>query len=166
MEELVRLISTSEGDVYHISLFEDFTLVSDRMIENLGDVRLVGIDLRRLKGDNPTNLSVLKAIEDVIAEVFLANDNIIVFYYCDFLNPIPYTRRNAMPPQEYRSRMFERMFQRYVTQKNISDIGLSVFTVEGIGEKYYFHLIHRKVHAHLARSISKDLKEGLSKPQS
>ena len=164
MDSFVRLLSTTEGDVYHISLSEDKTLLSDRVREYIRDIKLVGIDLRRLAGTNITLQPVLNAIEKIIADYFLSRNDVMIFYYCDFLNPIPNTKKNAMPPQEYRSKLFEKMFQRYTKHKGLNKVRLSVFTVEGINETYYFHLIYRDVHADYASAISKDIREGLSKP--
>lgn len=165
MENFIRQFSTSEGDIYHITLSEDTSLLSPELKHFLHDVKLIGIDLRRLAGSHTTNQSVLKAIEEVVADYFLSKDDVMIFYYCDFLNPIPKTLKNAMPPQEYRSRLFEKMFQRYTKQHGINNVRLAVFTVEGIGETYYFHLIYRNVHSLYALAISQDIKEGLSKPE-
>lgn len=68
-----------------------------------------------------------------------------------------------MPPQEYRSRLFDNMFQRYSQQHGIADVRLSVVEINGINEKYYFHIIYREVHSLLAAMIGNDLKEGFDK---
>ena len=68
-----------------------------------------------------------------------------------------------MPPQEYRSRLFEKMFQRYVRHHDIDNVRLSVVEVNGINEKYYFHVIYREGHSMLASMIGSDIKEGLEK---
>ena len=124
---------------------------------------LVGIDLRRLEGRHATGHSVLAAIENAIAEFFLHYEDVIICYYCDFINPIPRTTKNTMPPQEYRSRLFDRMFQRYTKQRSIGDVRLSVVEINGINEKYYFHVIYRERHSMLASLIGNDLQEGYSK---
>ena len=68
-----------------------------------------------------------------------------------------------MPPQEYRSRLFDKMFQRYTRQNGIIDIRLSVVEINGINEKYYFHVIYRETHSLLASIIGHDLQEGYDK---
>ena len=73
------------------------------------------------------------------------------------------TSKNTMPPQEYRSRLFEKMFQRYVNLHNLSNVRLSVVEINGINEKYYFHVIYRESHLVLASMIGSDLKEGFGK---
>ena len=59
----------------------------------------------------------------------------------DFITPIPKTKKNKMPPQEYRSRLFDVMFQRYVKLHGIRGVRLSVVEVNGINEIYYFLFI-------------------------
>lgn len=68
-----------------------------------------------------------------------------------------------MPPQEYRSRLVDKMFQRYCQQHRITDIQLSVVEINGVNEKYYFHVIYRKKHSLVASMIGGDLKDGFDK---
>jgi len=163
MENLVRIFKSPDGDVYHITLSEDTGVLSSEALEALKDITVVGIELRRLSGSHATGLEVLTAIEDTVAELFLKNSNVMVCYYCDFINPIPRTTKNSMPPQEYRSRLFDRMFQRYTKQRGIGGIRLSVVEINGVNEKYYFHVIYRETHSFLATIIGHDLKEGFDK---
>lgn len=163
MEDFVRIFQTSTGDVYHITLSEDHSVLSVEAIDALKDVSIVGIELRRLAGRNATGQEVLAAIESTIAEHFVSHENSIICYYCDFINPIPRTKKNSMPPQQYRSLLFDRMFQRYTKLHGITDVRLSVVEVNGINEKYYFHVIYREKHSLLASMIGRDLKEGFDK---
>jgi hypothetical protein len=48
MEDFVRIFQTSTGDVYHITLSEDNSVLSAEAIDALKDVSIVGIELRRL----------------------------------------------------------------------------------------------------------------------
>ena len=101
MEPFVRIFRSSTGDVYHITLSEDHGVLSSEAFDTLNDVNIVGIELRRLAGRNATGQEVLSAIENIIAEFFIEHENAIICYYCDFINPIPHTSKNSMPPQEY-----------------------------------------------------------------
>lgn len=163
MEDFVRIFKSPEGDIYHITISKDTGILSENAVNSLKDVTLVGIDLRRLEGKHATGYNVLAAIEQTVADYLLQHENVIICYYCDFINPIPLTTKNTMPPQEYRSRLFDKMFQRYTRQKGISDVRLSVVEINGVNEKYYFHVIYRECHSMLATLIGSDLKEGLSK---
>lgn len=163
MEGFVRAFSTQQGDILQISFSEETNLLSKEAISHLGDIKLVGIELLRVKGTNTIGTNVLHYIEESVSEVFSLCNNVMIVYYCDFISPIPKTNKNAMPPQEYRSRLFENMFRRYIKHNRIRDIRLSVITISGIDETYYFHLIYRDTHAMQASIISNDIKEGYSK---
>lgn len=163
MEDFVRIFKSPNGDVYHISLSENNDLLPVGALEALGKVRVAGIDLRRLSGNHVTGQEVISALVNTIADFFFQDENVMICYYCDFLNSIPNTTKNTMPPQEYRSRLFERMFQRYVKQHGISNVRLSVVEVNGLNEKYYFHVIYRENHSMLAAMIGSGLKEDFDK---
>ena len=163
MVEFVKVFKSSEGDVYHITLSQETSILSFKTLDAIKDTTLIGIDLRRLEGRHATGHAVLAAIEKTIADFFLRNKDVVICYYCDFINPIPRTTKNAMPPQEYRSRLFRRMFQRYIKQNHIHDVLLSVVEVSGINESYYFHVIYRDEKADIAAMIADDLREGYSK---
>ena len=45
----------------------------------------------------------------------------------------------------------------------MTDVCLSVVEINGINEKYYFHVIYQEVHSLLASMINQDLKEGFDK---
>ncbi len=60
-------------------------------------------------------------------------------------------------------KLFDRMFQRYTKQRGIKDIRLSVVEINGINEKYFFHVIYKEAHSFLASVIGHDLKEGFDK---
>ena len=163
MDDFVRIFRSSTGDVYHITLSEDHSVLSSRTIGTLRNVSIVGVELRRLAGCNTTGQEVLTAIEGTIADFLAEHKNAIICYYCDFINPIPHTSKNTMPPQEYRSRLFANMFQRYSHRHGLTDVRLSVVEINGINEKYYFNVIYREIHSLLASMIGRDLKEGFDK---
>ena len=163
MESFIREIATSRGDIYRIRLSEEDGLLSKNVQHLIGDTHIMGIELLRIKGKETASHITLKSIEDFIAEIFGKSENLIIMYYCDFINPIPHTNKNAMPPQEYRSRLFENMFKRYAHLHHINDVRLSVVEVNGLNETYYFHLIYREKHTLFASLIGNDIKEGYSK---
>lgn len=110
----------------------------------------------------PTGHAVLSQIENVIADTFLRYPNAIICFICDFISPIPATRK-AIPPQQYRSILFTRMFERYVSHHPIGSVMQSVLTIGGIGEDYYIHIIARSEHVKFLNIISEDIRTGYSK---
>lgn len=163
MTSFIREITTQQGDVLRVGLSFERRLLSSEALELIGETELMGVELLRIAGNKTIGHDALQAIEEFIAGVFDRNDNLMIFYFCDFINPIPKTSKNKMSPQEYRSRLFEKMFERYVHLHNMNDVHLSVITVDGIDETYYFHLIYRGIHEKFASIINSDIKEGYSK---
>ena len=163
MEDYVKQLFSSNGDIVHITLSENTILFSEETIQLIGDVKLVGVDLRRLAGKSSVSQNMLAAIEKVIADFYMVRNNTMIFYYCDFINPIPNSQKTDIPPQEYRSNLFKLMFDRYVSQHNINNIHLSIITAKGIDETFYFHLIYKDEQAPLVPIISQDIKEGYEK---
>ena len=74
------------------------------------------------------------------------------------------TMKKDMSVQEYRSRLFSRMFERYVAQHHITDIFNRVTTIEGVAENYYFHIIARRHHLVFADTISANIQKDFGKP--
>ena len=158
-----RDIILPEGDIIRVTLSEEQGIVSGAARQLAGNVRLMGVELQRVSGNNMIGLNALRAVEEFIADVFSKGNDAMIMYYCDFLNPIPRTNKNTMPPQKYRSLLFENMFRRYTRTKRIDDVCLSVVEVSGINETYFFHLIYRKFQSAEALIIANDIKEGYSK---
>lgn len=124
---------------------------------------MLTIDLGRVKGSHYTSNRILNLIVEEIAKVFIANKRAIICYYCDFISPIPHTKKN-ISQQEYRSILFTRLYERYVSVKKISNVNQQVVTIDGGNEeKYYVHFIFRDDDSQYIPIISKDLKDAYSK---
>jgi len=162
----VYTIRSEEGDEYKLQFTTDRSgIVANVLldkIENHG-LFIVEIGLGRTKGVNVTNHRVLAQIEQCIADVLLGNPNFMLVFFCDFISLLPSMNKN-MSVQEYRSRLFSRMFERYVAQHHITDIFNRVTIVEGVAENYYFHIIARKRHLVYADMISAGIQKDFGKP--
>lgn len=158
----VYQITSENGDEYKISLSQnDWLNLSGEIKEQFG-LDLISIELMRVSGNAITSSRTLATIEQLIADEFFSNPEAILFYYCDFLNPIPATSKKLLP-QEYRSRLFSDMLQRYISQHNIQGFSEVVTVVEGIDEPYYFHLICRDHHLAKVQQIASKLQADFSK---
>lgn len=92
-------ISTRKGDEYRIMLSDaDVSMlaqkVRDTLVDNNIDISEIFID--RIRGDESTAQEVLHAITGRIADLFAENVNLILYYSCDDMNPIP--SRNTKRP--------------------------------------------------------------------
>lgn len=162
----VYTIRSEKGDEYKLQFSTERSgVIANDILDWFEDqgVVVVEIGLERSKGLGFTNHRVLAEIERCISEVILNNPNVILFFFCDFISLLP-TMRKDMSVQEYRSRLFSRMFERYVAQHHITDIINRVTTVEGVAENYYFHVIARKHHLAFADMISANIQKGFGKP--
>ena len=164
MNDITVNITSSRGDQYRIRLSSSGEhYLSKEVFQELNeDFDILTIELERIKGIMPTGHAVLSQIEKVIADTFLCSHNTIICFICDFLSPIPSTQKR-IPPQQYRSLLFTRMFERYVSQHPIGDIMQSVLTIGGIDEDYYIHIIARSEHVRYVNMISEDIRIGYSK---
>ena len=77
---------------------EDGQLLAVEARERFG-LDIISIELVRISGKGFTSIRTLSVIEQIIADAFKSNPTSVLFYYCDFLNPIPLTSK-TIPPQE------------------------------------------------------------------
>lgn len=168
MKVSVSLLS-DQGDEYRISLAsaEDGRLSdSMRMVLYENRIEIVEVILERVKGAGLTNNATLSKIACVIADLFMDNENMVVFFYCDDMGEIPNIRKSRhkdMLPQEYRSQLFTAMFNRYMTIHNA--VGIVNFPMQ-IGDgryKSFIHFIARERHRKYVELIKEDVIEGYGK---
>lgn len=89
----IDFLSSIKGDIYQISLSSenDGLIAADvRRTLSAEGIIILDVELNRVQGLNPTTNAVLSKIGEKIAEVFLANPNVIICYFCDFLSDLPY----------------------------------------------------------------------------
>ena len=161
MKRVYNLFS-KKGDQYRLSLSnEEWTDFRDEIRYSFG-LELISIELIRVYGAGVTSCAILSSIEQLIADAFNENSNTLLFYYCDFVNPIPATRKSILP-QEYRSKLFSLMFQRYCSQKGIDSVKEVVVRIDGMGEPYFFHLIAREEHLDKLQQIKDKVQKDFEK---
>lgn len=163
-------ISTRNGDEYRVMLFDaDISLLADNVqkaiAENGIDISEIMID--RVKGGDSTAQEVLHAITGKIADLFAENPNLIIYYSCDDMNPIP--SRNTkeankdLSVQEYRSKLFSHLFDTYMYSHQVTGISNTPVIIEGQNYAQYMHLIARDKHEYIVDLVKIDVIEGWSK---
>lgn len=163
----VYTICSETGDEYKLEFTsERIAAISEETLDKLRlqGIEVVDIGLGRSKGINVTSHKVLHQIEECIADMLLSHPNVIISFFCDFISLVPRMKRK-MPVQEYRSILFTRMFERYVSHKHLDGICNRVVTVEGSAENYYFHIIARQEHLKYADIIAQEYQTDYGKPQ-
>lgn len=155
----VFVIQSESGDEYKLQITTDRSgLIAAELLDRLNSegIEVVEIGLGRSKGSLPTKPRVLAQIEKIVAEVFLAHPNVVISFFCDFINAIPSMnkRKKGMTVQQYRSQLFSHMFDRFTCQNNLNNIYNRVVVIQGVAEPYYFHVIARKEHLKYADMIA------------
>lgn len=159
-----------KGDEYRIMLSDaDVSMlakqVRDALAANNIDISEIIID--RLKGGESTAQEVLHAITGRIADLFADNGNLILYYSCDDMNPIPSRNRKGankdLSVQEYRSKLFSHIFDSYMLSHQVSGFTNTPVIISGEGYSQFMHLIARDKHQSIVDAIKNDVLEGWGK---
>ena len=163
-------ISTRKGDEYRIKLLDvDISVltkeVRDAIETNNFDISEIMID--RISGGESTAQEVLHAITGKIADLIAENENLILYYSYDDMNPIPSRNTKGanknLSVQEYRSRLFSYMFDTYMVSHQVSGFSNTPIIISGEGYKQFMHLIARDSHQSIVDLIKADVLEGWGK---
>lgn len=155
----IYVIQAGSDNEYKIQFkTERSGLIAEDLLDriNAEGIEVVEIDLGRTKGTAPTNLLVLAQIEQITANIFLSHPNVVVCFFCDFIQAIPFMskKKEGITVQQYRSMLFSRMFERFTNYHRIADIYNRVVVIQGVAEPYFFHIISRKEHLKYADMIA------------
>ena len=138
-----EILHAFTSDAYVLTLtFYDVTLVRE------GGVGYVGYKM-------------LSTVSGILFRFLEDNEDAVLCFYCDSATDVNRKRRE-IPPQEYRSALFSRMFEEYVLSHNISEYVNHCVVVEDTDNSWnsqYAHFICRKCHEIAVRSIGKLLLE-------
>lgn len=123
--------------------------------------------IERISGDSTTGQEVLHDITGWVAELFASNPNLIIYYSCDDMTPIPSRNKNSdnksMPVNEYRSRLFTHIFDSYMTSHQVSGVINTPIQLDnyenGIGYSLFFHFIAREVHSDIVEMLKEDIRD-------
>jgi hypothetical protein len=123
--------------------------------------------IERISGDDTTGQDVLHDITGWVAELFASNPNLIIYYSCDDMTPIPSRNQNSenkdMPVNEYRSKLFTHIFDTYMTSHQVSGVINTPIQLDnyedGMGYSLFFHFIARDIHIDIVEMLKEDIKE-------
>lgn len=123
--------------------------------------------IERISGESSTGQDILHDITGWVAELFASNPNLIIYYSCDDMTPIPSRNKKSenkdMPVNEYRSRLFTHIFDTYMTSHQVSGVVNTPIQLDnynnGIGYSLFFHLIARDIHSDIVEMLEDDIRE-------
>lgn len=163
-------ISSRKGDEYRILFFDaDISLLAENVqrtiVEKGIDISEIMID--RVKGGESTAQEILHAITGRVADLFAENENLVIYYSCDDMNPIPSRNMKGanreLSVQEYRSLLFSHIFDSYMYSHQVSGITNTPVIINGEGYTQFIHLIARSKHQAIVDLIKEDVIEGWGK---
>lgn len=123
--------------------------------------------IERIHGESTTGQDVLHDITGWVAELFASNPNLIIYYSCDDITPIPSRNKNSdnknMPVNAYRSRLFTHIFDTYMVSHQVSGVINTPIQLDnyenGVGYSLFFHFIARDVHCDIVEMLKEDIVE-------
>ena len=103
----------------------------------------------------------------VVTALFANNPNLIIYYSCDDMTPIPSRNTNSdnkdLPVNEYRSRLFTHIFDSYMSSHQVSGVTNTPIRLDnyenGMGYSLFFHLIARDQHNDIIEMLKNEIKE-------
>ncbi|MBQ0073924.1 MAG: hypothetical protein KBT34_06995 [Prevotella sp.] len=154
-------LQSHSGDKYYVYLTPlDKRWWGDLVLPE-PNLEIYQIVLDRLEGGNVTDMHIIQEISKFIANVFLTND-VIFYYVCDDLNEIPNANR-SISPQEYRSRLFSRMFDRYINSHGVEGlVDTPIIIKDAVGNNQYVHIISRDIHIASVNYLVNFIEEGFT----
>jgi hypothetical protein len=123
--------------------------------------------IERISGQSTTSQEVLHDITGWVAELFASYPNLIIYYSCDDMTPIPSRNTNSnnknIPVNAYRSKLFTHIFDTYMTSHQVSGVTNTPIQLDnyedGIGYSLFFHFIARDIHSDVVDMLKEDIRE-------
>lgn len=155
---------------YRVLLTSVNTEVLPERIQKILTSRNIDISelmIERISGESTTGQDILHDITGWVAELFASNPNLIIYYSCDDMTPIPsrnkYSDNKDMPVNEYRSRLFTHIFDSYMISHQVSGVINTPIQLDnyedGVGYSLFFHFIAREIHSDIVEMLKEDIKE-------
>ena len=154
-------IMNSEGDHIMIALsYYDAETVSLFYSDPL-TLALVFYDvtLVRKSGEGYVDYKILHTVSDILARFMSENEDVVLCFYCDTATDVLRNHRGLLP-QEYRSQLFSRMYDKYIDSHNISDyVNHRVEIVDNDNKRNIriAHFICRREHQNAVAALGKML---------
>lgn len=144
------MVALSYYDVEAISVFTDDPCVLTLMFY---DVTLV-----RKAGNGYVGYKTLFTVSDILAKFLADNDNAVLCFYCDSTHPIKRSHKQLLP-QEYRSKLFTKMFDIYMRSGKIKGFINHCVKIADPENPQFAHFICREEHKDSVLALGRLLME-------
>lgn len=159
-----------KGNEYRILLTPvNIEVLPERILKFLTSrkIDISELIIERISGESTTGQDILHDITGWVAELFASNPDLIIYYSCDDMTPIPSRNKNSenkdMPVNEYRSKLFTHIFDSYMASHQVSGVINTPIRLDnyenGMGYSLFFHFIAREIHSDIVEMLKEDIKE-------
>lgn len=121
-EDVTFEVKGIEGDLIKVALlcFDAESMSTISTSPDVLSLRFYNISLSRPIVHGPVSYRILYLVSKQLGEFMVHNDDAVLCFWCDAATDVPRNRRNLLP-QEFRSSLFSRMFDRYVGSHGLSN---------------------------------------------
>lgn len=138
-------IHNAKGDHLRVALSyydsETVSMISDDPLTL--SLTFYDVTLIRLSGNQNVGYNTLAAVSETLARFMEDNETAVLCFYCDDMTDVD-RHHSDITPQEYRSRLFSRMFDQYVKNHGVSHIVNQCVKIVVDGVPRFAHFICRR----------------------
>ena len=161
---------SQRGSEYRILLSPaNKELLSDEIISLISDkeIDISELMIDRIQGDETTEQDILHDITGWVADIFASNPNLVIYYSCDDMMPIPSrnssSKNSHLLVNEYRSKLFSHIFDTYIASHQVTGVTNTPIRLDnyqnGSGYSIFIHFIARDCHSDLIELLKNNIKE-------
>ncbi len=113
------------------------------------------VTLVRESGEGYVGYPILSAVSDTLAKFLRDNRDAVLCFYCDMQTDVKRSHKD-ISPQEYRSKLFSRMYDKYIKSHNLTEFinhRVRIDVDEDPMKSQFAHFICRKEHESAVRAI-------------
>lgn len=149
---LVIPLITKEGHQYLIEFFSANELI---ILPESIDIKIANVAITLVSGNGMNNASTLFQISGIIKE-YISDNDVVLYCYCDQKEIARGTKNMNMTPQQYRSLLFSRMFDK---KGDTNFINNPIIIADEINGDHHIHLISKKSNYKDILTIEKELQK-------
>lgn len=142
-----------------LSYYDIATLSSVTSDPSILTLVFYDVTLIRKSGSEYVGYNMLFAVSDILANFLSENDDAVLCFYCDSNTDVR-RNHNKMLPQEYRSRLFSRMFDLYTKSHKLSTLVnhcVEIEDPENPQNRQFAHFICRLEHEEAVNKLGRSL---------
>lgn len=153
-------IRNSKGDQVRVALSYYDAEAMRSFTGDLTTLSLVFYDvtLLRLSGEENVGMKTLNAMCDVLYRFMNENEDAVLCFYCDDMTDVKRSHTN-ISPQEYRSRLFSRMFDKFVQANHITSLINYIIKIEDDKNPRFAHFITQEKYLSSVKLLADIIKE-------